>query len=72
MGIVPAIVPSLHLPSGGEWLDTPHKAVASAVFYFAAVAIFKWLYVAIRKNQPDRTQRENSGADSSDNFDPIA
>ena len=52
LGITAAIVPSLHLSGGGEWVDAPHKAVASAVFYFAAVAVFKWLYVAIRKAQP--------------------
>jgi len=70
LGITPAIVPSLHLPTGGEWLDTPHKAVASAVFYFAAVAVFKWLYVAIRKGQPDRKQPEDPVA-SSETLDPI-
>jgi len=65
-GIVPSILPSLHLP-GGEgwvsqpgnagWLAAPHKAVAAAVFYFGAVGIFKWLYVMIRKNQPGRSRR---------------
>ncbi|HEY2346109.1 MAG TPA: hypothetical protein VGH80_09525 [Xanthomonadaceae bacterium] len=54
LGITPEIVPLLHLPGGGEWIDTPEKAVASAVMYFAAVALFKWLYVAVRKNQPER------------------
>ena len=72
LGIVPAIVPSLHLPSGGgEWMDTPHKAVASAVFYFAAVAIFKWLYVAFRKNQPVRGQDTDVDSDSAGGFDPV-
>ena len=56
-GITPAVVAMLRLPVHGEWADTPHKAVASAVFYFAAVAIFKWLYVAIRTNQPSRAGR---------------
>jgi hypothetical protein len=68
LGIVPAIVPSLHLPGGGEWIATPHKAVASAVFYFAAVAIFKWMYVAIRKNQPGRSRR--GGQEGGESFDP--
>ncbi|HTD28592.1 MAG TPA: hypothetical protein VK660_04310 [Xanthomonadaceae bacterium] len=73
LGIVPAIVPSLHLPAtGGEWLDNPHKAVASAVLYFAAVAVFKWLYVAIRKNQPSRTQQGNPDDDASSTLDPVA
>ncbi len=62
LGITAAIVPLLHLPSGGEWVDTPHKAVASAVIYFAAVAIFKWLYVAVRKIQPDRAKRFGAAA----------
>jgi hypothetical protein len=65
LGITEAILPSLHLPAGGgEWIDQPYKAVASAVFYFAAVALFKWMYVAIRKTQPDRGQR-GGGMDSS-------
>jgi hypothetical protein len=36
--------------------------VASAVIYFAAVAIFKWLYVAVRKIQPDRAKRFGAAA----------
>lgn len=52
LGIVPAIVSSLHLPGGGEWVATPHKAVAAAVFYFAALAVFKWLHAALRKANP--------------------
>jgi hypothetical protein len=48
LGITPAIVPLLHLPGGGEWVETPHKAVAAAVFYFAALALFKWLHALLR------------------------
>ena len=68
LGIVPAIVPSLHLSGGGEWIaapqwfSNPQKAVASAVFYFAAVAVFKWMCVAVRKNQPGRTRRDDEDA----------
>jgi hypothetical protein len=70
LGIVPAIVPSLQLSGPGDWFASPHKAVASAVFYFAAVAIFKWMYVAIRKNQPGRSRR--GGEDAEESFDPVA
>lgn len=52
LGITANIVPSLHMPGGGAWVDTPHEAVASAVLYFAALALFKWFYVAIRKANP--------------------
>ncbi|HTA64933.1 MAG TPA: hypothetical protein VK753_05465 [Xanthomonadaceae bacterium] len=73
LGITPAIVPLLHLPAGGgEWIDTPHKAVASAVIYFAAVALFKWMYVAIRKNQPGRGRSDDTDATSPESFDPVA
>lgn len=61
LGIVPSIVPQLHVPMGGEWASAPHKAVASAVIYFGAVALFKWLYVAVRKNQPQRGRRASEG-----------
>jgi hypothetical protein len=71
LGIVPAIVPSLHLSGGSAWYDTPHEAVASAVFYFAAMAIFKWLYVAIRKSQPSRSQLENSSTGPTESLDPV-
>ena len=53
LGITPAVVTQLHLPGGGEWVETPHKAVAAAVFYFAALALFKWLHAATRKTHPD-------------------
>ena len=56
LGIVPAIVPSLHMPGSGEWMDTPHKAVAAGVFYFAALALFKWLHAALRKANPDNNR----------------
>jgi len=56
LGIVPAIMPSLHMPGGGEWMDTPHKAVAAGVFYFAALALFKWLHAALRKANPDNNR----------------
>ena len=52
LGITANIVPSLHMHGGGAWVDTPHEAVASAVLYFAALALFKWFYVAIRKANP--------------------
>jgi len=56
LGIVPAVVASLHLPGGGEWIATPHKAVAAAVFYFAALALFKWLHAALRKANPENNR----------------
>jgi hypothetical protein len=65
LGITAAIVPLLHLSGGGQWVDEPHRAVASAVFYFAAMAVIKWLYVAIRKAEPVRNQR-------ADDLDPEA
>ncbi|MEO7478788.1 MAG: hypothetical protein ABIT64_06120 [Lysobacteraceae bacterium] len=61
-GITPDVVAMLHLPVHGEWADMPHKAVASAVFYFAAMAIFKWLYIVIRTNQPSRGDRAQGDA----------
>lgn len=57
LGITPAVVAMLHLPVHGDWVDTPQRAVASAVFYFAAMAVFKWLYIVIRSNQPSRAHR---------------
>lgn len=57
-GIVPALVPSLHMPGGGEWMDNPHKAVASGVFYFAALALFKWFHAALRKANPDNNRMQ--------------
>lgn len=56
LGIVPAVVASLHLQGGGEWIYTPHKAVAAAMFYFAALALFKWLHVLLRKANPDNNR----------------
>lgn len=58
LGIVPAIVPSLHMPGGGEWMDNPHKAVASGVFYFAALAMFKWFHAALRKANPNNNRMQ--------------
>ena len=52
LGITPAIVPQLHLPGGGEWVETPHKAVAAALLYFAALALLKWLHAFVRKANP--------------------
>ncbi len=54
LGITADIIPSLHLPGDGAWVHAPQEAVAAAVLYFAALALFKWLYVAIRKASPDR------------------
>ncbi|MBS0213361.1 MAG: hypothetical protein JSR26_09325 [Proteobacteria bacterium] len=53
-GITAAIVPRLHLASSGEWFDQPHRAVAAAVFYFAAIAVFKWSYIAFRRLRQGR------------------
>ncbi len=64
LGITPELVPQLHLPNGGQWVDMPHKAVASAVFYFGTVAIFKWVYLAARKIQPRSTQRAGVTSDA--------
>jgi hypothetical protein len=57
LGITDDILPSLNLPHGGEWLDTPHKAVASATIYFAALALFKWMCATLRKFYPERRRR---------------
>ncbi|MBS0577017.1 MAG: hypothetical protein JSS45_11460 [Proteobacteria bacterium] len=51
LGITTELAASLHLPGHGEWIDEPHRAVASAVMYFAALAAFKWLYLAMRRRQ---------------------
>lgn len=59
MGIASDVVPSLHLPGGGAWVEAPHKAVATAVFYFTASAVFKWMCAALRKFQPDRRRNVN-------------
>jgi hypothetical protein len=57
-GITADVLPSLNLPHGGEWVDTPHKAVASATIYFAALALFKWMCAILRKFYPDRRRRQ--------------
>ncbi len=56
LGIHSVIVPQLQLPRGGEWVDTPHRAVASAVVYFLTIAALKWGYVAIRRSRQGRQQ----------------
>lgn len=69
LGISANILPALDLPHGGEWLDTPHKAVASATIYFAAMALFKWMCAVLRKFYPDRRRRRQPailGAGSGD------
>ena len=69
LGITADILPALHLPHGGVWLDTPHEAVASAAIYFAALALFKWLCAVLRKYYPDRRRRRQPailGAGSAD------
>ncbi len=71
-GITPAIVSSLHLPGGGAWVAAPHKAVASAVIYFAALAVFKWFNVAVRKHQPSRARSTNTDIASSAALDTLA
>lgn len=43
LGITAEIVPTLGLPGdGGEWIERPHTAVAGMVFYYLAMAAFKW------------------------------
>jgi hypothetical protein len=42
LGIRPELVPSLGLPGSGEWVERPHVAVASMVFYYLALAGFKY------------------------------
>lgn len=62
LGITPDLVPSLHLPGRGEWVEQPHRAVASAVIYFAALATFKWTYLAMRRRrQGPRPHRLSAG-----------
>lgn len=50
LGLDAATVASLHLPASGLWIDHPHIAVASAVLYYTALALFKrrggWFPVA--------------------------
>ncbi len=41
LGLDAATVAALHLPASGEWITYPHKAIASAVLYYAALAAFK-------------------------------
>ncbi len=41
LGLDAATVASLHLPASGEWISHPHMAVAAAVFYYGALAVFK-------------------------------
>lgn len=50
-GITPNLAATLHLPGHGEWIDEPHRAVASAAMYFAALAAFKWAYLAMRRRK---------------------
>ena len=71
MGITADIVPLLHLPGGGAWVDAPHKAVATAVFYFAASAIFKWMCAALRKFQPDRRRQLDTTSEPLEIFQQI-
>lgn len=63
LGITEAVLPSLNLPHGGAWLDSPHEAVASATLYFAVMAAFKWVCVIARKHYPKRPPRERLGGD---------
>jgi hypothetical protein len=41
LGLDAATVATLRLPASGEWITYPHKAIASAVLYYAALAAFK-------------------------------
>lgn len=41
LGLDVTTVATLHLPASGEWIDHPHTAVASAVIYYSALALFK-------------------------------
>jgi hypothetical protein len=63
LGITDDLLPSLNLPHGGEWLDTPHKAVATAVIYFATMAVLKWTCAMLRKHQPSRRPRAELASD---------
>lgn len=40
-GLDAATVASLHLSGTGEWVSHPHIVVASATFYYSALAVFK-------------------------------
>jgi hypothetical protein len=71
LGITADIVPSLHLPGGGEWVETPHKAVATAVLYFAASAVFKWMCAALRKFHPDRRRAADLAGGALENVRPF-
>jgi hypothetical protein len=50
-------------------MDTPHKAVATAVFYFAMSAVFKWICAVLRKYHPDRRRKVDSTAEPLEAFD---
>jgi hypothetical protein len=69
LGITADIASSLHLPGGGAWMDTPHKAVATAVFYFAMSAVFKWICAVLRKYHPDRRRKVDPTAEPLEAFD---
>jgi hypothetical protein len=44
LGLSPEVVPSLHLPGEGLWIEHPHTVIASGLLYFTAVAWSKWAY----------------------------
>ena len=44
LGVSAAIIPQLGLSGGGLWIDRPQTALASGMFYFAALAWTKFAY----------------------------
>lgn len=54
LGITTNVLPFLHLPGGGEWVDEPHRAVASATFYFTMLALYKTMYFYVRRCRQGR------------------
>ena len=41
LGLDDATVASLHITMKGEWMEHPHTAIAGAVIYYAALALYK-------------------------------
>ncbi len=50
LGLDDATVASLHLPASGAWIEHPHIAMASAVLYYSALAVFKWWHVSLQRD----------------------
>lgn len=58
LGLQVDVVATLGLPGSGLWVEQPHRLLAFGFFYFAVLALYKWLEagLAARPRVPSRSR----------------